>query len=216
MKKIQIIMVSLIAILMLATNIVNATTYTADVNLLSTDKLVDGGKVTITLKVENINATETGISTVKGKLSFDKDVFESYEVETLNGWTKQNSSDTFLIEKSTGITNNEEVAKIVFNVKNGITKNTAEIKFSTITVSGLVRSEGGPGDIMVGGATVTVSKDAEPQINKTTNSTKIIGTSQTTSKKLPNTGINGAIPVAIIFVLSSSYIFYKKYKNIDR
>ena len=31
--------------------------------------------------MENINATESGISVVKGKISYDKDVFEGYTLE---------------------------------------------------------------------------------------------------------------------------------------
>ena len=37
-------------------------------------------------------------------LKVDKDVFEGYTLEAQNGWKKENSTDTFLFDKETGIT----------------------------------------------------------------------------------------------------------------
>lgn len=101
-KKIKVILFLIIGIIFALMGKVSA--YSADASLTTDSKLVEGGQVEVILKMENINATESGISVVKGKISYDKDVFEGYTLEAQNGWKKENSTDTFLFEKTTGIT----------------------------------------------------------------------------------------------------------------
>ena len=101
-KKIKYILFLTIAIMFALIGKVSA--YSADASLTTDSKLVEGGQVEVILKMENINATESGISVVKGKISYDKEVFEGYTIEAQNGWKKENSTDTFLFDKETGIT----------------------------------------------------------------------------------------------------------------
>ena len=101
-KKIKVILFLSIAIMFALIGKVSA--YSAEASLTTESKLVEGGQVEVILKMENINATESGISFVKGKISYDKDLFEGYTIEAQNGWKKENSTDTFLFDKETGIT----------------------------------------------------------------------------------------------------------------
>lgn len=211
-RNIKTILTSIIVLMIILTTKVHA--YSTDV-VLSTDSKLEAGKdVEVTLKLENIDATATGISVVKGKITYDTDIFESYTLETKNGWTSQNENNTFLFEKETGITKKEEIATIKFKIKESITKDIAQIKFTNITASGIIKQNGGPGDIKVAGATIKVSKTQTAVITKEGLST--IGTSKTTESEIPFAGRRENIIIAIIGLSIFIIIVNKKYKNIDR
>ena len=63
-KRIKIILILTIAIMFALIGKVSA--YSAEASLSTESKLVEGGQVEVILKMENINATESGISVVKG------------------------------------------------------------------------------------------------------------------------------------------------------
>ena len=63
-KKIKVILFLIIGIMFALMGKVSA--YSADASLTTDSKLVEGGQVEVILKMENINATESGISVVKG------------------------------------------------------------------------------------------------------------------------------------------------------
>lgn len=212
-KKVKTILISIIVLVTILTTKVHA--YSTDV-VLSTDNKLEAGKdVEVTLAVENINATTTGISVVKGKITYDTDIFESYTLETKNGWTSQNQNNTFLFQKEEGITAKEEIATIKFKIKENITKDVAQIKFTNITASGIIKQNGGPGDIKVAGATIKVSKTQTPVITKESLST--IGISKTTQSQIPFAGTSENIIITTIIGLSIFIIIVnRKYKNIDR
>ena len=213
-KKVKIILINLILLMIVFTTKVSA--YSADVNLTTDSKLIEGGDVEITLKLENIDATSSGISVIKGKITYDTDVFESYTLETNNGWSKENSTDTFIFEKQEGVTTNEVVATIRFKVKSSISKESAQIQFSNITASGITKQNGGPGDIKVAGATIKLSKTEEAVITKNNNTT-VIKSSKSNSSELPHAGeeTNKIIKlIVLVAVVGVIYINYRKYKDI--
>lgn len=216
-KKIKFTIFLIVAIMFALMGKVSA--YSADASLTTESKLVEGGQVEVILKMENINATESGISVVKGKISYDKDVFEGYTLETQNNWKEESSSDTFLFEKQTGITQSEQIAKIIFKVKEGITKTEAEIKFTNITASGITKQNGGPGDIKVAGATIKVSKTEAATITKEnldSGKNNKITTSKSNENKLPYAGAENFVFIGTILVLSTIFFYsrFRKFKDI--
>ena len=213
-KKIKFTIFLIVAIMFALMGKVSA--YSADASLTTESKLVEGGQVEVILKMENINATESGISVVKGKISYDKDVFEGYTAETKNGWEKQNSSDTFLFKKTTGITNSEEIAKFVFNVKQGVSKTEANINFKNITASGIIKQNGGPGDIKVAGATIKVSKTENAIVTKENLKLNQITTSKSNEAELPHAGKENFVFIGTILVLSTIFFYsrFRKFKDI--
>lgn len=213
-KKIKFTIFLIVAIMFALMGKVSA--YSADASLTTESKLVEGGQVEVILKMENINATESGISVVKGKISYDKDVFEGYTAETKNGWEKQNSSDTFLFKKTTGITNSEEIAKFVFNVKQGVSKTEANINFKNITASGIIKQNGGPGDIKVAGATIKVSKTENAIVTKENLKLNQITTSKSNEAELPHAGKENFVFIGAILILSTIFFYsrFRKFKDI--
>ena len=217
-KKIRILLITIMILIAGLTTKVEAA-YSAEVTLSSENKLEAGKNVEVTLKLENINATATGVSVVKGKIEYDTEVFESYTVETKNGWKSENNNNTFLFEKETGVTANEEVAVVKFKVKESISKTSGEIKFTNITVSGIVQSSGGPGDIKVAGTTLKITQTEAPKITKEI----VIGetggagaTSTTAGGKMPYAGADEAMLIGIVMFSITGGIMYKRYRNIDR
>ena len=213
-KKIKFTIFLIVAIMFALMGKVSA--YSADASLTTESKLVEGGQVEVILKMENINATESGISVVKGKISYDKDVFEGYTAEAKNGWEKQNSSDTFLFKKTTGITNSEEIAKFVFNVKQGVSKTEANINFKNITASGIIKQNGGPGDIKVAGATIKVSKTENAIVTKENLKLNQITTSKSNEAELPHAGKENFVFIGAILILSTIFFYsrFRKFKDI--
>ena len=213
-KKMKFTIFLIVAIMFALMGKVSA--YSADASLTTESKLVEGGQVEVILKMENINATESGISVVKGKISYDKDVFEGYTAETKNGWEKQNSSDTFLFKKTTGITNSEEIAKFVFNVKQGVSKTEANINFKNITASGIIKQNGGPGDIKVAGATIKVSKTENAIVTKENLKLNQITTSKSNEAELPHAGKENFVFIGAILILSTIFFYsrFRKFKDI--
>lgn len=208
MQKIKLILINLlvlISVIFLISPKIYSETETADLNLSSTDKLVAGGKVTIVLKVENIN-TSSGINSIKANLTFDKEIFDSYSIETSNSWKSENSSDALSLNKSISVIGNEEVAKIVLNVKSGITATNTEIKLSNVTISGDKSS------ISTKGTTITFSKTDEPKIVKDGESSKVQGITNET--KLPDTGKAEILSIIFITIIISiiTLVLYKKIK----
>ena len=110
----------------------------------------------------------------------------------------------------------QQIAKIIFKVKTGITKSEAEVKFTNITASGIVKQNGGPGDIKVAGATIKVSKTETAKITKeniTNNKTSKITTSKSNESKLPHTGAENFVFIGAILVFST-IIFYSRYRKL--
>ena len=222
-KKFSVILLNVIFILAILSTVVNA--YSADVTLTTQSKLEAGQYVEVFLKLENINATDKGVNVVKGKVVYDSDVFDNYTVEMKNNWSQTNQGETFLFEKTTGVTLNEEVAILKFKVKDSISKDSTEIKFSNITVSGVIKANGGPGDITVAGATIKISKASTPVVTKEnvetngTESTSIaskIGTSKSNDDKLPYTGEKENVILGITLFTVAAIVIFIKYRNIDR
>ena len=213
-KKMKFTIFLIVAIMFALMGKVSA--YSADASLTTESKLVEGGQVEVILKMENINATESGISVVKGKISYDKDVFEGYTLETQNNWKEESSSDTFLFEKQTGITQSEQIAKIIFKVKEGITKTEAEIKFTNITASGITKQNGGPGDIKVAGATIKVSKTENAIVTKENLKLNQITTSKSNEAELPHAGKENFVFIGAILILSTIFFYsrFRKFKDI--
>lgn len=215
-KKIKTILIAIILIIGILTTSVHAA-YSSDVNLSSNSTLEEGKDVEVTLSLENINATSTGISVLKGKITYDTDVFDSYTVETKNGWVSESNNNTFLFEKATGVTTNQEIAIIKFKVKQSISKTEAEIRFSSVTASGIIQASGGPGDIKVLGTTLKISKTATPVIKKEELSVTSIGKNSTTTVGgiMPHAGKEEITLIAILMFSVLGIVMYRRYKNID-
>ena len=101
-------------------------------------------------------------------------------------------------------------------MKTGITKTEAEIKFTNITASGIVKQNGGPGDIKVAGATIKVSKTETAKITKENLKTQNISTSHTNVEKIPNAGKENFVFIGAILILNTIIVYsrYKKFKDI--
>ena len=208
----KLILLSIVLVIMLFTTKVYA--YSVDITLTSDSKLEDGQIVEVILKAENINATSTGINIIKGKLTYDENVFENYVVETKNGWKYEEQDNRILFRKESGVTSNEEIAVVKLKVKDGITNDSTDIKLTNITASGIVKQEGGAGDIKVAGTTIKLSKTNNPVIIK--DNIASIGSSKTNEKQIPKAGENTKILFYIALFSVLVIVMYVKYRNIDR
>lgn len=194
MKKKVIIITGLIALILLASNLLAAANLKAEARA-STNELKGGQEVTITLNFSEYQQIKEGLNAYQATLEYNKNIFEEITQENfkcLNDWEKlQYNQETgeFVAIKKVGATEPEDVVSITLKTKPKVTATTTEIKIKDI-----ITSEG-ERDIRIAEAKDTINiieeqeeKPEEPKPEKIT-STKYQITQDYIERILPNTTV---------------------------
>ena len=141
MRKAVSIIMMIIIFLVLASTISCAST-NVGLELDSTSqKLYADSTAVFTLKFNNMQEVKKGVNVVKGKLEYDKDVFEEIkeiDFKTVNGWEGlqyNQKTNEFAMYKRTGVTSNEDIVQISVKVKEEIKANITSFKITNIELS---------------------------------------------------------------------------------
>ena len=116
LKKILVIILIAVLLTSIANIVKAANTFKATLTA-NTTTLKAGEEVTVTLGVSDINMGENGINTIEGKITYDKDIFEtitSSSITNLNNWSVT-YNDT---------TNEKQEKFLAINLSNGVKENT--------------------------------------------------------------------------------------------
>lgn len=105
------------------------------------------------------------------------------------------------------ITSAQAVLRINLTVKSTLTKDSATVTLKDIVVSGGRIQDGGTGDIDVTSTSVTIEKATEEvkQIEVKKND------STTATKKIPQTGVDYTVVIAIALVMVVAVVSYVRY-----
>ena len=135
-KKIKILILIFISIIILQT-----TSLASSLELeAKTDKtsVELEEEFTISLSIENIEST-TGVNAIQGNIEYDYDIFEFVKVEQLNNWSfnynDQNDGKFVAMVLSKGEKENQDIAKIVFKLKQNINNDEQTIRIKNIKSS---------------------------------------------------------------------------------
>lgn len=210
-------------------------------SLTSNSKLVEGQTVEVTLKITNIDAGD-GIDAITGTLNYDKNVFEEVTIESFEGinrWSIQGYSEEsgiFIFLRSSKVNMQSDVLKITLKAKTAVVVNSSIIEIKELTASGGDVASGGTGDIEIQAVNVTINKASQitpddpnktntdqggqtttPTTNtqKPVNTQSPISSNNTPNTKLPQTGDEYGIVLAIAVVAIISIIAYIRYKNVN-
>lgn len=210
--------------------------------LTSDSKLVAGDTVTVTLRILNIDAGD-GVDTISGKLVYDTDVFEEITEEQytnnfqgLNSWNPMgyNASEfKFTALRGSKVNMASDVLQIKLKAKSAITVNSTSIEVKDMELSGGMET----GDIKPLDVKIEINKasqiiptpddkvneqqggqqNQELPINtqKVNNQTSVINGNNTSNTKLPQTGDEYGIVLAIALVAVISIIAYIRYRNVN-
>lgn len=127
----SLIMVMIISLL---TPVVSAASVTATLTANKTT-VAEGTEFMVKFKVSNIDAGN-GINTIKGNLTYDTEVLEPINVnsiEGLNTWSVKFENNLITATKLAFIKNDEDVFQITFKTKSGTTGRKADIKITGIS-----------------------------------------------------------------------------------
>lgn len=239
MKKKEIITlgITIIMLILLATNVQGASTSTFKATLgTSTTTLKPGEEVTVTIAVSDINMGENGINTLEGKIKYDSNVFEevkSSAIQSLNNWTTTFNDESstlngkFLaVNLSSGVKESVKIFTVTFKVKTDLKATTeTQIDFEDIT------SNDGVDLVSVGTKSVKLTINVEttdsdsnteiPSDNKNetkdniiTDNKNIVSKDNTQSSGiLPNTGKSIMIGIALFAVIIAVVILAIKNKS---
>ena len=232
MKKNLKILLSVVLLIVILgiTGIVNA--FSVRLKLESSSKLKVGDIVEVTLKISNIDAGN-GIDAISATIEYDKNVFDEVTQESfvgINSWnigTYSTDSQIFTILRGSKVNTISDVLKISLRVKSTTNVDSTTIKLKNITASGGAVSDGGTGDIEIVETEVKVTKEADNSsitntvvTNEITNQNvtkinSITKNNESTTEKLPQTGEDFGIIVAVILVGLVSVLSYIKYRNVN-
>lgn len=161
----MVAILTLLLVFVTLSGVVNAET-TVQMQLTSSSKLQAGATVEVTLAITNINAGD-GIDSFIGEIDYDEEVFEPITEDNFDGQNRWNlftyneETNLFTLSRSSYVNTNSDVLKVTLKVKEGVTKESAEVSIKDIFVSGGDVASGGTGDIAVDTVSVTI-KAPEP------------------------------------------------------
>lgn len=142
MKKVVISIIGFIISILVASNVLAATSLKAKVST-SVDEVKAGQEVVLKLKLDEYHEMEKGVNAYKATLDYNKEVFEQVKQEnlvTLNGWEQLEyhpETEELVAIKRAGSKVPEEVLMITLKVKENAKPQETEIK-----IKDLVTSEG--------------------------------------------------------------------------
>lgn len=162
---------------------------TADENV-NLQELAPGNEFEITATIRNFRNIENGLISLMGQLEYNADILERISITGQNGWKLENSdiNETnlkFITDRSNPMTEEGELFKIRFKVKDTITQNTdSVIKVKAISASG------GYGVITTNDAEVAIKITVPEKPEKITSSKYVINeTDKDISRIIPGTTV---------------------------
>ena len=188
MKKIIGLLLTII-IISATTSVFAATTYNMKLKAETTE--IEVGQEKIVFYIDLTQYSGDGILGYEGILEFDKDVFESALVESLNSWDKATYDTTTgkIISTTSDAESGKDIAKITLTLKNDVNEDETEIKLNNFTLS-----DGNSGDTFNEKITYTFKKstpntstDTNTNTNTITNTTNTVNTNTTTTNTIENT-----------------------------
>lgn len=217
----KILVILILSIIILGVNVYAESSSFKTSITPTTTTLKPGEKVTITVKVSDINMGENGINTLEGKIKYDTNVFESVkasDVQSFNNWSTTYNDETsslngkFLaVNLSAGTKEDTQILSITFKVKSDIERTTTtQIDFEDIT------SNDGENLVNVGTKSVNLTINVEEK--KQEEPVKPITPPTTTAPgKIPQTGDTltfMAVMTVIILIAICVAIKYKRMKDV--
>lgn len=163
----SLISIIMIIMIIMMNTIVLASTekYSAKMSLTSSSKLKEGETVVVNVNLTNVNAG-AGIDALTAGIEYDTNVFEvlstsSFKSDTSWVPTFAAATNKMTALKSEKVTSAETMYTINLKVKSSINVDSTTITLKNIVVSGGIIANGGTGDINVGNASVTISKEKD-------------------------------------------------------
>ncbi len=235
-----IVMMIILTMVIGIVNISNAFSFNA--NLSSSDKLVAGQEVKVTLSLSGIDMDD-GIRSIKiGKITVGEE-FETVSSTNFTSdiWMPTYSNGGLVLMSGTPIKSDGVAVTLTLKVKAGVSADSSTIKFENIVAS----SGSNTGDISVGTKTITIksngsatsgsepgttnpgttdgntqsgstsSSSSQSTGKNTNNTTKQTVTSSTAKGSLPKTGSTAGIVIIsiILIVVAVGTISFVKYKK---
>lgn len=99
-----------------------------------------GGSVDVTISVNNMNIGGDGMKVFSGILNYDTNIFEEItakDITGLNSWEVSYNAETkkILLDRKDFITEDAEICKITFKVKDGVETENTQIKITNPSTS---------------------------------------------------------------------------------
>ena len=178
-KKICFILLIMIIILSILAIQVNANSFTTTLTPDSSGVYESGSEVIITVSVSDLDVGDSGINAFSAYLSYDTDVFETLEsdsVEGLNSWssTYSTSSGQIALTKNSFVNDDEEIMQITLITKSDLDDGTT----GTVSLSN-IQASNSEDDIDSTTATATIEIGTKTTISVSTNTTNSTNTTDT-------------------------------------
>lgn len=226
-----LISIVIISMILAIANIANA--YSASGKLSSTDKLVAGGNVQVTLALSDIDMDVGIYSITIGNISYDTNVFDPISTSSFvgsNGWSASYASGKVTLVNLSPMSESGNVVTLTLKIKEGITATSSTVKFENIVVASGTTTTG---NVSIGTPKVTIKSDAvaesgseagtpantpAPETNTPANTPKKI-TSSKSKTKIPAAGDSATIvitaAIAVIAIVGIvGFVKYAKNKDI--
>lgn len=237
MKRSIKILLTVLVIMMCIAGAVNAASMTME--LKSSSKLVAGDTVVVTLRISNID-TGNGVNTMSGNIVYDTNVFEAITeqnyntaFEGLNSWSVNPlgynaEQNRFTALRGSNVNMASDVMKIKLKVKSTVTVDSTTIQVKEMEFSAGEET----GDINPTDVSIKIDKASQitpedpnktntqpggqtTQPPKTNTQSPVASGNNTPNTKLPQTGDEYGIVLAIAVVAIVSIIAYIRYKNVN-
>ncbi len=234
MKKSIKILLAILVIMICIVGTVHAASVTME--LKSSSNLVAGDTVVVTLRIKNIDAGD-GVDTISGALVYDTNIFETITDDNyttyfqgLNSWNPMGynaGENRFTALRGNKVNMASDVLQIKLKAKTAITVDSTTIQVKDIEFSGGIDT----GDINSEDVSIKIDKASQitPEPDKKNeqqggqitpdkpinNQSPVVNGNNTSNTKLPQTGDEYGIVLAIAVVAIVSIIAYIRYKNIN-
>lgn len=237
----RILTIMLIVIIMITLGTINSLAAgNIELNITGETTINSGTNIIeLTISLGNFTDIEEGEPLgYEGTITYDEDMFESIEVEGLNGWTDsyEDSTHTLVGETDTSVAN-IEIAKVTLTLKDGVEPGTSgKVNFNnilltdgdndftfnreiTVTVEN-TEEQPTPENPESGSGSQNIPNEEPTKENSNTNkNTATIqggNTDKTTTSasRLPSAGIKNVLLIALVVAFISMIVFKIKSRDI--
>lgn len=235
MKRSIKILLTVLVIMICIAGAVNAASITME--LKSSSKIVAGDTVVVTLRIKNIDAGQ-GVDTIRGSLVYDTNIFEAITdnnyttcFQGLNSWNITGfnvEENMFTALRGNKVNMASDVIQIKLKAKSTVTVDSTTIQVKDMEISGGEET----GDINPTDVSIKIDKAAQitpedpnktntqpggqtTQPPKTNTQSPVVSGNNAPTTKLPQTGEEYGIVLAIAIVAIVSIIAYIRYKNVN-
>ena len=238
----RILTIMLIVIIMITLGTINSLAAgNIELNITGETTINSGTNIIeLTISLGNFTDIEEGEPLgYEGTITYDEDMFESIEVEGLNGWTAnyEDSTHTLVGETDTSVAN-IEIAKVTLTLKDGVEPGTSgKVNFNNILLTDgdndftfnkeitvtVENTEEQPTPENPGSGSGSQNVPSEEPTNENsntnnTNTTTIQGgnTDKTTASasRLPSAGVKNVLIIALVVAIIAMIVFKIKSRDI--